>query len=50
MLFRVIRYKFEEFSDHGFCYLEFCGWLKGEIYVERRNRLREAVWDHSQSI
>jgi len=51
MRFRVIRYKFDEFSDHDFCYLQLCGQLQGVIYVDHvKIALREAFWDCSQSI
>ena len=36
MHFRVIRYKFNEFFDHDFCYLQ-SGWLQGVIFVKRQN-------------
>jgi len=43
MRFRVIRYKFDEFSYHDFRYLQIGGWLQGVIFVERRNRCEVSV-------
>jgi len=43
MRFRVIRYKFDEFSDHDFRYLQLCGWLHGVIFVKRRNHFDGGV-------
>ena len=42
--FEVIRYKFDEFSDHDFCYLQLFGWLQGVIFVKRRNRIEGGVF------
>ena len=43
MGFRVIRYKFDEFPVHDFCYLQLCGWLQGVILVECQNRFKGGV-------
>jgi len=40
MRFRVIR--FDEFSEHDFCYLQLCGWLQGVIFSSVEIALREA--------
>ena len=43
MRFMVIRCKFDEFSDHDFCYLQLSGWLQRVIFVKRRNRFEGGV-------
>ena len=52
MRFRVIRYKFDRFSDHDFCYLQLWRRLMAVVFAERRTRFEGGFlgWDHSQSL
>jgi len=43
VMYHFFRYKFDEFSDHDFCYLHLCGSLQGIIFIERPKRFEGGV-------